>query len=121
MREQERRASNLRAWKTPLARAAIAWWGLAWLPLLFGPLTECRHCVQTWFTMLLVLPGFAPAALCGANGIAFASIAVVVTLAFVVATAVGMRELGARWLWLALPIGIAQAALDLGLAWAIRQ
>ena len=121
MREQDRRASGIRAWKTPLARAAIAWWGFAWLPLLFGPLTECRHCVQTWFSLLPGLPGFAPAAWSGANGIAFASIAIVVTLALVAATAVGMRELGARWLWLAWPIGIAQAALDLGLAWAIRQ
>lgn len=121
MREDSGDARVLRAWKVPLARAVIAWWGFAWLPLLFGPLTECRHCVQTWFSHLPVLPGFAPAAWSGANGVAFASIATVVTIAFTAATAVGMRELGARWLWLALPIGIAQAALDLGLAWAIRQ
>ncbi|MEY2714808.1 MAG: hypothetical protein RIT24_1151 [Planctomycetota bacterium] len=121
MRERAGDMRGLRAWRAPLARAAIAWWGFAWLPMLFGPLTECRHCVQTWCSMLPVLPGFAPAACSGTNGATFASIAIVVTLAFVAATAVGMRELRARWLWLALPIGIAQAALDLGLAWAIRQ
>lgn len=121
MREVGGEERTLRAWKVPFVRAAIAWWGLAWLPLLFGQLTECRHCVQTWFSMLPVLPGIAPAALCGANGITFVAIAVAATIALVVATAVGMRELGARWLRLALPIGIAQAALDLGLAWSIRQ
>jgi len=121
MREGAGEERGFRAWTVPLLRAAIAWWGFAGLPLLFGPLTECRHCVQTWCSMLPVLPGFAPAAFSGTNGIAFASIAIVVTLVLVAATAVGMRELGARWLWLAMPIGIAQAALDLGLAWSIRQ
>lgn len=121
MREAERDARFLRAWKTPLLHAAIAWWGGAWLPLLFGPLSECGHCVQSWLWMLPVLPGFAPAVLSGAQGIAFAAIACVVTIALVAVTAVCMRELGARWLWLAVPIGIAQMALDFGLASALRQ
>ena len=63
MRESGRDARFLRAWKTPLSRAAIAWWGGAWLPLMFGPLSECGHCVQSWLWMLPVLPGFAPARL----------------------------------------------------------
>lgn len=121
MRESGRDARFLRAWKTPLSRAAIAWWGGAWLPLMFGPLSECGHCVQSWLWMLPVLPGFAPTVLCGVHGIAFAAIACGVSIALVAVTAVCMRELGARWLWLALPIGIAQAAIDLGLASALRQ
>ncbi len=121
MREIAGDARGFAAWQMPLLRTAVAWWGGAWLPLLFGPLTECSHCVQLWFWMLPVCPGFAPAVLCGADDVAFAVIAGLVTIALVAVTAVGMRNLGARWLWLALPICIVQTAIDFGLAFAFRQ
>lgn len=80
-----------------LAVAAAALWLPALLAFVFGPLTECGHCVRTYATLLPVFPGLLGAfPLCGA------------------------LELGrAPWLWVV--AGLLSLALLAGLARAARR
>ncbi|MDA0934269.1 MAG: hypothetical protein O3C51_12525 [Planctomycetota bacterium] len=47
-----------RGWR--VARAALWVYAPQLLALALSPVTECSHCVATFWTMFLVLPGFLP-------------------------------------------------------------
>ena len=106
------------AWKKPLLRAALAWWGGTWLPLLLGPLGDCGHCVQIYLLTLPVQPGVIFAVILSCSGFEFGLVAGIATMALVAGSASLMR--GPRWALLAIPICLAETAFAFGLAAMLR-
>jgi hypothetical protein len=106
------------AWKTPLLRASLAWFGGTWLPLLLGPLGECAHCVQLYLLTLPVQPGVIFAVMLSCSGFEFGLVAGMATMALVAGSASLMR--GPRWALLAIPICVAETAFAFGLAAMLR-
>jgi hypothetical protein len=113
-------ASWFQPWKPPLCRAALTWWGGSWAAFVLSPLAECSHCVRTYLALLPIQPGVMLAHLTGASGIAFVIVAVAITLAFLVGTTVLLRESGARWLFVAVPLALLAAAHGIALGHALR-
>lgn len=113
-------AGWLQAWKQPLGRALLTWWGGSWVAFVLSPLAECSHCVRTYLAMLPIQPGVMLARLMGANDMAFVAVALAITLAVVAVTTVLLRELGASWLFAAVPIALLATAHGVGLGHALR-
>lgn len=70
------RAALLTAVATYLAQLA---------PFIFGPLTECDHCVAQYLRLYAVLPGVVPAMLLGLENGAFFAAAALGTLSVIAA------------------------------------
>jgi hypothetical protein len=114
------RVGSARGWRRPALQAALAWWGAAPLPVLFGPLSDCDHCTRVWLQMLPVHPGVVPAVVFGCTGLGFFVVALVFTAFAIWCTSLWMRTAGRRWALVAAPILLVQGALDFGLAFALR-
>lgn len=112
------------SFRVSLLRALLALWLPAVLPLLFGPLTECGHCVRSYLFSLPILPGVLPAALLvqrlESDGFAFAGLALLVTVAIVLLVAALLRLCGRRWPWPALLCVVLAGANALCFGAALR-
>lgn len=105
--------------RVPVLRAALALWLPGLLPFVFGPLTECAHCVRNYLAILPVLPGFLAAAWCR-NEPMFYVFGLVGTLALFALAALLMGLAGRRWPLVALPVALLSGAQAIGLAHVLR-
>lgn len=103
-----------------LLRAAAALWLPALLPFVFGPLTECTHCVQEYLQLLAVEPGFLAAMWCR-NGPGLHTVGGLATLLLLalVATLIGVA--GRRWWLVAIPVAVLAGVQALGLGYLLRR
>jgi len=102
-----------------LLRAAATLWLPALLPFVFGPLTECGHCVQNYLKLLPVQPGFLAAAWCR-NDPWFHAVGGLATLLLLalVATLIGIA--GRRWWLVAIPVAVLAGVQALGIGYLLR-
>ncbi len=65
----ERRLAG--SWSRAAILAAVTLWAPALVPLLFGPLRECDHCVHTYLVCLPIVPGVLLPAFARLDGVWF--------------------------------------------------
>jgi hypothetical protein len=103
----------------PLGRAAGTLWLPAFTAFVATPLTECDHCVRTFWALLPVFPGLSAGMWLGATvgGYILAGVATLMLLALV---ALGIGLAGRRWPLVALPVAALAAAQAIGLGHLLR-
>lgn len=110
-----------RSWRRALGLAALTVWPPVLLPVVFGVLSDCGHCLQTFLRCAPMVPGALLPVLLQVPSPWFYVVGALLTLAGFGMLAIVLRELPRPWsvgIQVAVAIGVGAEAW--GFAWMLR-